>query len=117
MSKHILSISEVEQLPPSPPVKVFLLVFYSCDLFYNFFFFQIFLKILNSLNFDLSNQNVDFSLAAAFIIFFIVSDYLKFMNHDVFDLSIINFLFIYLFVFDFFICYLFLLFLSFQTFE
>ena len=40
MSKHILSISEVEQLPPSPPVKVFLLVFYSCDLFYNFSFFS-----------------------------------------------------------------------------
>ena len=40
MSKHILSISEVEQLPPSPPVKVFLLVFYSCDLFYKFFFFS-----------------------------------------------------------------------------
>ena len=40
MSKHILSISEVEQLPPSPPVKVFLLVFYSCDLFFNFFFFS-----------------------------------------------------------------------------
>ena len=35
-----------------------------------FSFFQIFLKNLNSLNFDLSNQNVDFSWAAAFIIFF-----------------------------------------------